>query len=173
MFSVAILEQDKGKITRDIKAGVKHAGLSGEITITQAQRLADISGSYDLFVICPMEQYACHPVENKIAAKIMLLPGMFPKKMIHTIKAGLVVSFGLSVKDSVTVSSLAPRQALLTLQREILCLNGADLEQQEIPLYVPKGADANRIMAVNAALLLLGLPAEKLSLPYAAEKTIV
>ena len=173
MFSVAILEQHGGKITRDIKAGLGHAGMSDEITIKQAEYLADVSGSYDLFVICPMEEYARHPAESNISAKILLLPDVFPKKMIHTIAAGLVVSFGLSVKDSITLSSLAPKQAVLTLQREILCLNGVNLEQQEIPLYIPKGADANRIMAVNAALLLLGLPPERLSLPHAPEKTIV
>ena len=173
MFSVAILEQDKGKITRDIKAGLGHAGMLDEITITQAERLADVSGNYDLFVVCPMEDYARHLTGSKISTKILLLPDVFPKPLIRTIESALVVSFGLSVKDSITVSSLLPRQAVLTLQREILCLNGVDLEQQEIPLHVPKGADANRVMAVNAALLLLGLPPEKLSLLHAPEKTIV
>ena len=164
-----MLEKACGKITRDIKQGLKVGHMAEEVTITQGENFTDFSGNYDLLVVSPVDLVGSGKVGEKTRAKMLLLADNFPENIFEHISAQLVVSYGLSVKDSITLSSILPQQAVLTLQRELLCLNGTSLEQQEIPLKIPFRADAGRIMAVNGALLLLGVLPGDLPLVYERE----
>lgn len=67
-----------------------------------------------------------------------------------------VVSYGMSPRDSLTLSSIGTGRMVLTLQRELSALNGRLLERQDIPLRTGPGREPDDVLAASAALLLLG-----------------
>lgn len=68
-----------------------------------------------------------------LRCRILLLPGPLAA-LAGQVQAGWVVSYGLSRRDTLTLSSLSPRRPCLTLQRELVTLAGTCLEPQELPL---------------------------------------
>ena len=154
MFSLAVIEESGGKITRDIKAALKNSAQLSKTKVIQAQTLGELTGDYDLLILASMQDEKTEQTE--LTTKTLLLSDQFPKQLAFHVPTLQVVTYGFSLKDSITLSSLEPQQAVLTLQRAIFCLNSQTLEQQEIPLKIPEGAEAGRVMAVSAALLLLG-----------------
>ncbi len=73
------------------------------------------------------------------------------------------VSYGLSKRCSLTLSSLEPRRPVLALQREIATLTGIVLERQELPLRLWCGMGPEPLLAAAGTLLLLGVPPEDLA----------
>ena len=98
-----------------------------------------------------------------LRAKILLLPGTVSPETALGIQSGWVMSYGLSGKDSITVSSLESDFAVLALQRELVTLDGAVIERQEIPLHLPAGDDSQALRAVYGGLLALGVPPKGLA----------
>lgn len=90
---------------------------------------------------------------------VLLAPGA-EAAMSCPIKGVLVVSYGLSPKDSLTLSSIGNKKMVLTIQRELYTLGGALLERQEIP--IDREGQPMEILAATAALLLLGAKPELL-----------
>ena len=74
---------------------------------------------------------ACLP-PGEVRCRVLLLPGSLAHRA-GRVRAGWVVSYGLSRRDTLTLSSLSPRPCL-TLQRELVTLAGTCLEPQELPL---------------------------------------
>lgn len=94
-----------------------------------------------------------------VVCRILLLPGPLAHQA-GPVQAGWVVSYGLSRRDTLTLSSLAPRPCL-TLQRELVTLTGTCLEAQELPL--PTGAPSPLLLLAWAGTCLLaGIPPEAL-----------
>lgn len=69
---------------------------------------------------------------GRVCCRVLLLPGPLASQA-GQVRAGWVVSYGLSRRDTLTLSSLSPRPCL-TLQRELVTLAGTCLEPQELPL---------------------------------------
>lgn len=92
---------------------------------------------------------------------ILLVPGT-AADMTAMLRSSCVVSYGMSKKDSVTISSIDKDSLVLSLQRELPTLLGRPLERQDIPIRCFPGAKADEVIASVAALLLLGVPPEEL-----------
>ena len=129
--------------------------------ITQGARLSDFSGGYDLFVA--LSSITGAPPPAPLSCRALLLPGDATVERLSQISSKWATSFGLSAKDSITVSSLGPTCAVLALQRELITLDGLIIEQQELPLPIPHTASAPEMMALYGSLLLLGVPPERLT----------
>ena len=81
-----------------------------------------------------------------------LLPGDCPRS---DLRAGTVVTYGLSPRDSITLSSL--REPVLCVQRTLPLLCGGVLEPQEFPLPGVEGAE-RLLPGVGTRLLWTGSP---------------
>jgi hypothetical protein len=89
-------------------------------------------------------------VLNPCRCRIAILPG--DKKLdCRYLQAERVVTYGLSGKNTVTLSSAGDDRLLLALQREIIGMDGRRIEQQE--LVVPNASPTNSTLAVATALL--------------------
>jgi len=158
---VAVLESAPGKLVTMLGDCLLSRKEPLSAVITQGTRLSDFSDGYDLFVALSVDASAPPPVS--LSCRALLLPGDAPVELLSQIPSKWATSFGLSVKDSITVSSLGSACAVLALQRELVTLEGAVTEQQEIPLPIPSGASAAEVMALYGSLLLLGVPPEGLA----------
>lgn len=106
---------------------------------------------WDLLTLTPMG-CALLPEPAAVTAGILLLPGDCPRS---DLRAGTVVTYGLSPRDSITLSSL--REPVLCVQRALPLLRGGVLEPQEFPLPGLAGAEG-LLPCVSARLLWTGSP---------------
>ena len=155
VYNVAVLEPKSGHVRDRL---VKHTG-GDALVFTRGEEISAFSGTYDLFLVAGGKTEGKTP---PLQTKILLLPDKAPPEIVAGISSGWVVSYGLSGKDSITLSSLEPGFAVLTLQRELVTLAETVVEQQEIPLSVPRDLDAQEIMAIYGSLLVLGEKPETL-----------
>ena len=155
VYSVAVLESASGRVASRLR------GFDASIMVTRGERLDAFAGTYDLFLVVSADVF-CAPPPRTLRCRALLVPGGGQVDTVLQIPSQWVVSFGLSGKDSITVSSLEPDYAVLALQRELVTLDGRVVEQQEIPLPIPRATGASGLMALYGALLLLGASPETL-----------
>ena len=96
--------------------------------------------------------------------RTVLLPGDAGTRF-SSLRASSAVSYGVSPKDSLTISSREGARLWAALQRELVTLDGQVVERQEFPLRLSAGEDPLCALAAAGALLLLGVPPEALSPP--------
>lgn len=77
-------------------------------------------------------------------------------------KAASAVSYGASPRDSLTISSREGNTLWAALQRELVTVDGQVVERQEFPVPLAPGEEELSALAAAGALLLLGVPPEKL-----------
>lgn len=77
-------------------------------------------------------------------------------------RAASAVSYGTSPRDSLTISSREGNTLWAALQRELVTVDGHVVERQEFPLTLGDGENELSALAAVGALLLLGVPPEKL-----------
>ncbi len=82
----------------------------------------------------------------------LLLPGDSDPAVVRALAPQQIVGYGLSPRDTLTLSSIAGAQRLLCLQRSLLTLRGTLIEAQELPLPPQLSA-----LPAEQALLLAGI----------------
>lgn len=90
--------------------------------------------------------------KTNIACRILLLPGDADAGIFD---AECIVTYGMSPKNTVTLSSISEESCVLALQRELLTINGDVLERQEIK--IKGGMPPDCLLAVAGSLLILGI----------------
>ena len=104
------------------------------------------------FGLCRREIIRCHTV---------LLQGG-AGGLASRLCARSAVSYGLSGRDTITLSSRAGQRMWVAVQRELVRQDGTVLERQELPVRIPEGADDLQTLALAGAMLLLGAEPEEL-----------
>ncbi len=122
-------------------------------------RPARSGGVYDLLIAAP--DWA-GPLPPDLTCRALLWPGRLGP-LPEELAASWVVSYGLTPRDSLTLSSLGPDGLCLALQREVITLAGRSLEPQEIPLRGFAGVEPELVLAWAGVMLLAGMPVEKLT----------
>ena len=113
----------------------------------------------DLLVIAPDFQKDDPP---DIACGALLVPG-YLSRLAGKVKTNQVVSYGISPKNSLTLSSLGEREICLAIQRELITLSGDCLPCQE--LLLPHGGCTApyHLLACAGIQLLLDVPPQKIT----------
>ena len=120
---------------------------------------AQAGGVYDLLLVAPDW---CGPLPAGLTCRALLWPGRLGP-LTEALEAGWVVSYGLTPRDSLTLSSLGQDGLCLALQREVVTLAGRSLEPQETPLRGFAGAEPELVLAWAGVMLLVGVPVERIS----------
>lgn len=97
---------------------------------------------------------------NAVDCRMLLIPGA-AGPLARGLRCTCAVSYGTSHKDTLTFSSLEGAQICVALQRELVTLGGAVVEQQELVLPFPPEKPPLPYLAAIGILLLLGLPPEE------------
>ena len=97
---------------------------------------------------------------EKLECGAVLLPGNAVRP--GGLRARSAVSYGLSGRDTITLSSREGERLWVAVQRELVRLDGLVLERQEFPVRIPKGMDELQMLALAGAMLLLGAEPEEL-----------
>lgn len=112
-----------------------------------------------LLVVSP--KAAARELELPEACRTVLLPGD-AGKLLDGLRAASAVSYGVSPRDSLTISSREGNKLWAALQRELVTVGGQVVERQEFPLTLTSQGGELSTLAVAGALLLLGVPPEAL-----------
>ena len=111
-----------------------------------------------LLVVSPRAVERGLPLPER--CRTVLLPGELSGVPLQ---ASSAVSYGVSPRDSLTISSREGEVLWAALQRELVTVDGQVVERQEFPLALEPGEKELSALAAAGALLLLGVPPEKLS----------
>ena len=84
-----------------------------------------------------------------------------PALLVVSPRAASAVSYGVSPRDSLTISSREGDTLWAALQRELVTVDGRVVERQEFPLVLAPGEEELAALAAAGALLLLGVPPEE------------
>ena len=103
-----------------------------------------------------------HPAELAGARLELLTVSPAAGPLARALNARQAVSYGTSPRDTLTFSSLEGDRLCLAVQRELVTLGGAVVEQQELVLPFSTGASPLPFLAAAGTLLLLGVPPEEL-----------
>ena len=107
-------------------------------------------------------------VSPKAAERGVSLPGqcrtaLVPGELALPLRAASAVSYGVSPRDSLTLSSREGDILWAALQRELVTVDGRVVERQEFPLSLEPGAGELSALAAAGALILLGVPPGELA----------
>lgn len=102
-------------------------------------------------------------IPQGLRCRVLLAPGRLAP-VLDGITADWAVSYGISPRDSLTLSCFGMDEVSLALQREVVNLRGDCLEQQEILL--PRGAHTAPLymLACVGLQLLVGVPPEEVTM---------
>lgn len=156
MYVVSILES-RPVLSSFLSASLPES-LRQEIDLCSAQGMGP-GQQADLLVVSPdLAERDIHPP----ACRAVLVPGRL-SPLARDIPAQWAVSYGISPKDSLTLSSLGEDAISLALQREVVTLGGSCLECQE--LCLPHGGHRApmHVLACAGVQLMLGVPPEQVS----------
>ena len=136
MRSIGILDSNSGDFFR--LACKKLGGLA------DVRRWNDSSG-YDAVIVS-----ADSEIENlHVRGNILIVPSGYTRK----IEGRCVISYGMSERDTVTLSSLTEDNMVVALRRDIVGINGSVIPRQEFPF--DWSMSAYNALPIASALILL------------------
>lgn len=151
---------DGGRAARDISALLSDYRPTATLSDGVYRRPAGRDGY--LIIGTPLrrvEAKGCILIVGEGAAAIPRVEGGSPVLLcgVHAGASGLtgqIISCGLGVRDTITVSSLTRESAVVSLQRPVTTLSGRRVEPCELPLSLPSGMDVHHVLAAAGVLLL-------------------
>ena len=146
MIRLTVIETGGETLSRRIGGLIARRGSTSIITVPHA------APDIDILVVSPYCDVTI-PDCAGLRCRFLLLPG--------GVRAGFtdaqcVVTYGMGVKNTLTLSSIGEDNCILALQREVVTVSGGVLDRQEFKVRAAGGAED--VLAINGALLLLGLP---------------
>ena len=149
MYTVAVLENAGESVIKQIKIALrKLQGTVGCVSIWGIEA-SSCKDSPDLTVISPScSNLSAGCSKSLLVPSVLLLPNAVPIN-------SRIISYGLSSKDSLTLSSISSKRLVITIQREFYTLGGKQVERQEIP--VERHSPPLETLASIAALLVIGV----------------
>ncbi len=84
------------------------------------------------------------------------------KHQMESVRARNAVSYGLSGRDTITLSSREQGRVWVAVQRELVRMDGTVLERQETAVRTPPEMETMQVLALVGALLLMGVDPEEL-----------
>ena len=172
MTEVTVIDTGCDDIAGRIASAIEESGgLSGDVLIRSIHTLSEVSKKKtDILVLT---EDAMKPtgddsrrdshgqLEARISCSILLLPGDADAcgaaacdADADIFDAECIVTYGMSPKNTITLSSISEDTCVLALQRDLVTIKGDILERQEIK--IGGGMRPECLLAVTGALLILG-----------------
>ena len=149
MYTVAVLENTGESVLKQIKIALRKLQSAVGCVSIWGIEASSCRGSPDLTVISPScSNLSAGCFKSLLVPSDLLLPSAVSVNP-------MIISYGLSSKDSITLSSISAKRLVITIQREFCTLGGKQVERQEIP--VEPHSPPLETLASIAALLIIGV----------------
>jgi hypothetical protein len=163
MIELTVFDPGTDEIVDKIIARLREYGgasPAGNVVVRRVAALSSLLGVRTEILVVSSDVTASDIAGiGRVACGIALLPGDIETVGFDAgalnIEAGCVVTYGMSPKNTLTLSSICEDSCVVALQRELLTASGDVLERQE--LRVRGGMKPETLMAVTGALLVCGV----------------
>lgn len=159
MVELAVIEAGRDGLVCDdiagkIVSGIKeYGGGLDTVIIVKASSLEELRGSHpDVLVLSEESSKDPSGDTAHIRCGILLLPGDGDAEAFD---AECIVTYGMSPKNTITLSSISEESCVLAIQRELLTSSGDMLDRQEFKIR--GGMRPGCLLPVAGALLILGI----------------
>ena len=159
MYHIAVLEDSPGQLSRILEGFCTDCGES--LILTRGDSARALGRSYD-FIVVYSEMAVAERWDGASRCNVLLVPGKYAARAAEAITSGCIVSFGMSTRDTITLSSVDDGRPVLAIQRELVTLGGEVLERQEIPIRLQHPVPADTLMAAAGVMLILNVKPENL-----------
>lgn len=149
MRVIAVVEQPGGPVRAALQAAV------GPKALVTAP--CETPPPYDVVV---WAQNPCPPQTMSLSARALTVCGENASPALEHCRCDMVVTYGFSVRDTLTPSATLGEGRVVSLQRGLMTLDGRSVEPMEVPVGHLCG-DMETRMAVAAVCLLLGAEQQK------------
>jgi len=149
MKKIRIMEDERLLLSRFVKSSLSLRGITSLVGMN--------IDSPDIFLLSPDAPTIMTAPAGRIRCGAAVLPGSRAARASQLVSTDLIVTYGMSGRDTVTLSS-SQEEVVVAVQRELVDDAGVCVLPQEIPV---KGADRYApefILASSALLMLSGLP---------------
>jgi hypothetical protein len=160
MIKLAIIDPGAEDIAGRIIAALhEYGGDSLDVGVCRFDTISAMRGICpDVLVLSPdtVGKKEAPAAKERVACGIALIPGdTGPGDAGSSIEAECVVTYGMSPKNTLTLSSISEASYVLAIQRELLTAKGDVLDRQEIRMR--GGMKPDTLMAVAGTLLICGV----------------
>ena len=151
MTEITVLERENGALAKEISR--KFHAAAQPVLINCALSTSELCGTCpELLVVAPDFAVSESHALPRVKCGILLLAGGANAAIFDT---SCIVTYGMSPKNTLTVSSISGARLVISLQREVATVEGVVLERQE--LVVEGHGSAECRLAAAGAVLLSGL----------------
>ncbi|UOO38431.1 hypothetical protein IZU99_04035 [Oscillospiraceae bacterium CM] len=153
MMDLTVVETGDENIAEQIAVRLGEEKSYGDsLFVRKVGTLADVGRvKPDILVLSPSSSAERTGQTEKTRCGFLLLPGDAGGSGVE---ADCVVTYGMSPKNTLTLSSIGEEACVLALQRELPTASGGVVERQEIKIR--GGLRPDILLAVTGALLILG-----------------
>lgn len=160
MKELAVVEAGGAIVFEEITLRLKTAGAPLDfLSLRKAESCAELRGTAPHVLLLTEGGAPAASDQGLVRCGILLLPGDVCPKGID---ARCNVTYGMSPKDTITLSSIGEAVCVLAIQREFLTAADEIVERQE--LKVMGGLKPVSLLAVVGTLLVLGVKLSDLAL---------
>jgi hypothetical protein len=161
MTELTVIDTGSDDLAGKIVSGIREYGGLPDVRVVQAASfLALKNRTPDILVLSEEASKICDKAPGCVKCGILLLPGDLATGGqvscdAEGFDAGCIITYGMSPKNTITLSSIGEESCVLAIQREFLTVRGDMMERQE--MKVRGGLRPSSLLAVAGALLILGL----------------
>lgn len=169
MRCFGVVEPESAGVSRSIRVGLKACFSSvsrgeGGFRLAAGNKLEELLPLRPELLIFAPDWAGGAEGPEPVRCGAVLVPGERAAVLAPHIRSACAVSYGMSPRDTVTLSSINETKLVLALQRELVTLEGEVLERQEFSIRRERMAAAPEdLLAAAAGLLILGVSPEHLA----------
>ncbi len=171
-YSIGIYQNKNSSFSDNICASLSRFGFNISVCTKEKENL--ISSVSDTLYIYSVESPALLPDHLDICilesgyeksnsfpqADTVIVPDICSVSTISQLKPKSVITYGLSCKNTVTVSSLIQSKLVISIQREIVSLSKKRIIEQEFTTSLKNSNQIEALLASISLLLLLDIPSD-------------
>lgn len=142
MIKICVLESNEEGLAKCLcSRAAKYGATVAPVTSAPCDILVIAPGAVDMKPAC----------QSTLKCRFLLTPEKAPAEFAD---AGCIVTYGMSGRSTLTISSIRGGEDMIAVQREVPTVTGHIIERQEIS--VSGGGEPERILALEGTMLLLG-----------------
>jgi len=158
LYHIAVIEELGGRITESLELMLDNTPDFDRVLVTRTDKANCLKGYYDFIAVsgqaADTETWSrC----QKVRCGILLVPGRCAGGAAGVCSPECIVAYGMSARDTITLSSIEEKSAVVALQREMLTLERIVLDRQEIPVKYDPFMSPEELMVVVGSLLIMGV----------------
>lgn len=160
LYKIAVVEDMHSGVARCMEAMHESMPNLGALLVTKVADTRCLTGHYDFIAVSgSLSRTASITPHEDVSCAILLVPGRCATRAVKLLSPECIIDYGMSGRDTITLSSIEEKKAVVALQRELITIEKTVLERQEIPIEFSRALLPEQLMVIAGSLLIMGVEA--------------